>query len=293
MSIKWKINLLLLIVGVVTSISIGLFNYYETKNRIIDDAYNKASIISSFAMASRSYTVKTMRPLALQIAQNGSFHPEIMGGFFVARSIAEEFSKNQPGYRFKQATLDPVNHQNRADHQEKEIIKYFSANRNIKIKKGMMEKNGQKYYYIAQPVVAQKQCLKCHGRIENALPGRVARYPDSGGYNYKPNQVVATFINYVPLQKALEDLNVASVKMVGASILSIMLIVASVWIVLESLVTKPIVRLTNMAEHLSRGKGLDQQIEVESNDEIGALYTAYNRMRISVIKLIKIINQKG
>lgn len=292
MSIKWKINLLLLIIGVVTSISIGLFNYYETKNRVINDAYKKASIISSFAMASRSYTVQTMRPLALQMAQKGSFHPEIMGGFFVARSIAEEFSKNQPGYMFKQATLDPVNDQNRADNQEREIIKYFSANRNIKTKKGMIDKNGHKYYYIAQPVVAKKQCLTCHGSRENALPGRVARYPGSGGYNYEPNQVVASFINYVPLQKALEDLNFASLKMVGASILSIMLIVASVWVVLELLVTKPIVRLTNMAEHLSRGKGLDQQIKVESKDEIGALYNAYNRMRISVIKLIKIINQK-
>ena len=292
MSIKMKINLFLLAVGILTSICIGAYNYQEAKKRVIEDAFNKASLISSFAMASRSYTVKTMRPLALEISGNNGFHPELMGGFFVARSIADQFSKKQPGYSFKQATLDPVNSQNRADRKEREIISFLSQNRNIKMKKGMIEKNGHKYYYIAQPVVAKKQCLKCHGRRETALPGRVQRYPGSGGYDYKPNKVVAAFITYVPLHKALENLNAASLKMVVASILSIVLIVVAVWAILEFFVTKPISRLTAMAEHLSRGKGLDQEIVQNSNDEIGALYNAFNRMRVSVIKLIKIINQK-
>lgn len=292
MSIKMKINLFLLTIGVLTSFCVGAYNYHEAKKKVVEDAFNKASLISSFAMASRNYTVKTMRPLALEISGHNGFHPELMGGFFVARSIADQFSKKQPGYSFKQATLDPVNAQNRADSQERQIISDLSQNRSIKMKKGMIEKNGHPYYYIAQPVVAKKECLRCHGRRETALPGRVQRYPGTGGYHYKPNKVVAAFITYVPLNKALENLNATSLKMVGASILSIVLIVAAVWAILEFFVTKPIGRLTTMAEHLSRGKGLDQQIVPKSNDEIGALYNAFNRMRVSVIKLIKIINQK-
>ena len=68
MSIKWKINLVLLIVGTITSLFVAAFSYYEAKSRIIEEAYREAEIIASFAMASRTYTVETMRPLAREIA---------------------------------------------------------------------------------------------------------------------------------------------------------------------------------------------------------------------------------
>jgi hypothetical protein len=93
MSIKLKINLLLLLFGSLTCFVIAGFNYYVTKNRIFEDAFQKAQLISSFAMASRDYTVETMRPLAMEIGGKGIFHPELMAGLFVARSIGNIFSK--------------------------------------------------------------------------------------------------------------------------------------------------------------------------------------------------------
>ena len=292
MSIKLKINLLLLAIGLITSLAIGAFNYFEAKDRIINDAYKKAELISSFAMASRNYTVEVMRPLALKVAGQDSFHPELMGGFYVAKAIADKFSERQTGYIFKQATLDPVNKQNLADYQEREIIKLFSADRNTKIKKGVMEKNRKNFIYIAQPVVAKKGCLKCHGGKETAFTGRVKRYPGLGGYDYAENDVVATFIAYVPIQKALEDLKTTAFKTTMAGISSILLILVVVWLFLEFTVTKPIVNLTKLAANMSRGKDLKKVIKSNSKDEIGALYDSYNRMRISVIKLFEIIKKK-
>ena len=52
-------------------------------------------------------------------------------------------------------------------------------------------------------------------------------------------------------------------------------------------VTKPIVQLTRMADEVSRGKQINREIRVKSSDEIGALYKSFDRMRISVIKLVK------
>jgi len=292
MSIKLKINLLLLLIGLITSLAIGTFNYFEAKDRIITDAYKKAELISSFAMASRNYTVEVMRPLALKVAGQGSFHPELMGGFYVAKAIADNFSESQAGYTFKQATLDPVNPENLADVQEREIIELFSADRTNKIQKGVMEKDRKNFIYIAQPVVAKNGCLTCHGNQEKAFIGRVKRYPGPAGYNYAENDVVATFIAYVPIQKALENLKAAALKTTLASILSILLILGVVWLFLEITVTKPIVKLTNLADNMSRGKNLDKAIKSKSKDEIGALYDSYNRMRISVIKLFEIIKKK-
>ena len=94
MSIKSKINLSFLALGIIAALAVAVFNYFEIKDKVIDDAYKKAELINSFAMASRTYTVKTMRPLALRVAGADQFHPEIMGGFFVARAIADTFAKD-------------------------------------------------------------------------------------------------------------------------------------------------------------------------------------------------------
>ena len=73
MSIKSKVNLSFLVLGILSILVIALFNYSETKKEVIANAFDKAELINSFAMASRTYTVQTMRPLALKIAGTDQF----------------------------------------------------------------------------------------------------------------------------------------------------------------------------------------------------------------------------
>ncbi len=291
MSIKSKINLSFLALGIVAALAVALFNYFEIKGKVIDNAYKKAELINSFAMASRTYTVKTMRPLAISVAGPGQFHPEIMGGFFVARAISETFAKDQPGYSFKQATIDPVNRQNAANVQEQEIIRKMAFERQQAIWQGIVEKEQERYFYIAKPVVAQKSCLKCHGNPSEAPKGRRERYPGPGGYNYKADEVVAAFITYVPVEKALAEVNRSTVKIAAAGIVFILAIFVVVWFLIDKIVTKPVVALTELADEVSRGKGLEKELTVTSKDEIGDLYQSFDRMRKSVVKLMRMIKR--
>lgn len=292
MSIKTKLNLILLILGIISSILIAVLNYIDAKNRVFEEAYNKAQLINSFAMAARTYTVKTMRPLAIEIAGTGKFHPEIMGGFFVARAIADTFARSQPGYTFKQATLDPVNFSNKASYEEANIIHAFDSNREQTLQKGIIEREDASYFYLARPVVAKKQCLTCHGDPVLAPKGRKVRYPGPGGYNYKENSVIATFVTYVPVKKALSQLKFIAFKTVVIGIFCILLILVALWLVLGKMVTKPIQRLTLLANNMSRGKDLQIKLEVPTKDEIGELYKSFDLMRKSVVKLIKMVKRK-
>ena len=293
MSIRIKIILVLLVIGLITSVSVTFFNYNEARNRVYNDAFAKAELISSFAMASREYTKKTMRPLASQLAGKESFHPELMAGFYVVRAIADIFSENQEGYSFKQATLDPILLQNKSDHQETEIIEYFKLNRSINIKKGMMNKEGAEFFYVARPVVNKKGCNRCHGRREDAPKEQLTKYPDSGGYNWEVDDIVATLITYVPIEGALQNLKVTAVKTILAGLVSVAFMMLVIWYFMSTFVVKPLVNLTERAGEMSRGKGLDQEIIGNSKDEMGALSESFNRMRKSVVKLITIIQQKG
>jgi HAMP domain-containing protein len=292
MSIKIKINLLFLVLGILSAVLISGFNYYEARQRIFDDALEKAELISTYAMAAREYTVETMRPLARQVAGPQSFHPEIMGGFFVARAISEKFAQDKPGYQFKQAATNPVNAINQADNEEMDIIARFVADRSLDRQKGIIEKNGENFFYIARPVRAKKGCLTCHSTKANAPKGRREMYPGEGGYGYSENSVVASFINYVPIQKALRDLRLTAFKTMSMGIGSVMVILLAVWVFINRAIARPVIDLTTLANDMSRGKKLDQDIRIKSKDEIGALYESFNRMRVSVVKLAKLLKQK-
>jgi HAMP domain-containing protein len=291
MSIKLKINLSFMFLGILSVIAVALFNYIETRKEVFLNAFEKAELINSFALAARTYTVKTMRPLALKVAGPNQFHPEIMGGFFVARAIADNFGKNQPGYSFKQATTNPVNIENRADIDEEVIIAKLSENRELSMDQGILEKNYQRYFYIAKPVVAAKGCLKCHGDPSKAPYGRRTRYPGSGGYNYKENSVIAAFITYIPVEEALSEIKISTFKLAGTTIAIFCVIFIVIWLLVDRIVTKPIVNLTRFADEISRGQKLENKLSFESKDEIGVLYQSFDRLRQSVVKLMGLIKK--
>ncbi len=293
MSIRLKLNILFLVLGIVATAAIVSFNYYDARGRIYAEALQKADLVSSFALAARQYTVKTMRPLARKLAGPQGFHPEIMGGFFVARAVAENFSKAQPGYYFKQAALNPVNPDNLADKNEMPIIAELASQPDLKMKNGVVEKDGSQYFYVARPVVAKQGCLKCHGDKASAPKGRVMKYPGGGGYNYAAGSVVAAFFNYVPIEKALAEVKAVAIKSIVIAALSVFLILIVVWYFITTAITRPLINLTELAEDISRGKGLGQDITRDSKDEIGALYGSFNRLRVSVVKLTKMMMKRN
>ena len=292
MSIRLKINVVLLVIGIMTSILVAAFNYYEARNRVFTEAQKKAELISSFAMASREYTKNTLRPLSVQLAGKDSFHPELMAGFYVVRAIADIFAQNQEGYSFKQATINPILPQNKSNQQETEIINYFRANRNVSLKEGSLSQNNKEVFYVARPVVNKKGCMKCHGLRENAPKEQLAKYTGTGGYGWQIDDVVAILITYVPIETALKELQGIALKTILAGLVAIAIIMLSTSFFMNKFVVKPIIELTSIAEGMSRGKGLGNPIQATSKDEIGALCNSFNRMRVSVNKLIQMVKAK-
>ena len=69
-------------------------------------------------------------------------------------------------------------------------------------------------------------------------------YPGDGGYGYAENSVVASFINYVPIQKALQDLRLTAFKTMSIGIGSVLVILMSVWVFINRVIARPVI-LTN------------------------------------------------
>lgn len=293
MSIKVKVIVFLGLVGLIMSCAVGAYSYYDARNQLFKDALKQAEVVSSFAMASRTYAVTTMRPLTQKIVGSQSFHPELMGGFFIARAIADIFAQSQPGYSFKQAAINPVNEKNLADPEERKIIRYFSENPGVKRKKGVIKKKGKSFFYAAQPVIVRKGCLQCHGEKEKAPVGRVERYESGGGYNYPVNSVIATFITYIPIEVALQNVKFRAMGVTALGVLLVFLVIITTWFYLKAKIISPIMELTSVTDEMSLGKGLNARITKKSDDEIGQLYESFDRMRKSVIKLITMVKSSN
>ena len=78
--------------------------------------------------------------------------------------------------------------------------------------------------------------------------------PAPGGYNYRANDVVAAFITYVPVEKALAEVNRSTLKLAATGVGFILGIFVLIWLLIDRIVTKPVVALTGLADEVSRGE---------------------------------------
>ncbi len=63
---------------------------------------------------------------------------------------------------FKQASNSPMLERNRATSYEKDLIEYFSNNRDVKQKEKFVFDNEKDFYLLARPIKAEERCKSCH-----------------------------------------------------------------------------------------------------------------------------------
>ncbi|WP_458775636.1 c-type heme family protein [Desulforhopalus sp. 52FAK] len=251
------------------------------------EAKRKGNIVFTFIDASRNFFKNEQRPLVMDIVEEDRFYPNLMSGFAFTRGIWDEFMKELPDYQFRQATIDPLYPPNKASSDELKIIAEFEANKNLKSKEGILEKDGERFFYFAKPIKVGKKCLRCHGNPDDAPRDQIELYGKENGYHWQENATVASFITYVPIQNALEDAKKSAITLFLFGLGGITVLMAIIWFFFNSYLIKPITMLETRTTEISLGKNLDQNVTHSSNDEIGTLAKAIDRMRISTVKLLQ------
>ncbi len=86
---------------------------------------------------------------------------------------------------------------------------------------------------------------------------------------------------------------IAALKVQIISAMLIMLLISSITIyVVVSRYTQPLLRLTQVARRIADGN-LDEEVVIESNDEIGTLAEAFNKMTTVIVKNLKVEIEKS
>lgn len=289
MGIRAKFIMIISVLSLLATVAIGYASYMLSRQSALANAKSTGEMLFKYIEASGSFFGKYQKPLVDElVTDKDRFIPELMSRFVVKRMEHDIFAENQKGYQFKQATIDPLWPDNKADAEELKIIQFFSSNPAAKQKEGVVKRNGEQFFFSALPVRVDKEfCLDCHGDPAKAPKDQQDIYGVEHGYNWKLDQTVGASMVYVSIAQALADAQKAAWKIFGIGVGCLLVTIACIWVFLDRSVVGPIVRLSETAKNISIGKNLCDSAHSDVKDEIGVLSNSIDRLRISVNKLLK------
>ncbi|MDA3786235.1 MAG: DUF3365 domain-containing protein [Deltaproteobacteria bacterium] len=287
MGIRTRFMIIMGILSLLVLVALGWASYEFSRRAALKEAASKGEIILNYLQAQRQFFRKNQTPLISELIEKDRFYPNLMSGFAASTTTFEYFHQRMPGFMIKYAASNPLKETNRADAFETKILNQFKAEPERKEVSGTISKNGINFFYQAVPLkVDDQNCLECHSDPAIAPKDQVAIYGSESGYNWQMDEIVANLMVYIPISEAIAQAKQTALKLlgIGAGCLLFTLFVISLF--LERGVVQPLIRLNNRTEEISLGKGLDQPVVINSNDEIGSLSRAIDRLRISVARML-------
>jgi len=177
----------------------------------------------------------------------------------------------------------------RATDWETDIIRRFRDNPAVHEVVGERDTPLGPSLYLARPIRAKPECLGCHSTAAAAPATVVARYGSNNGFGWQADDVIGAQVVSVPISAAEAAASGAfrAFLLALSSVFAALLIVVN--LVMYLLVVRPVRRMAQIADQLSVGDNSAGEFPVSGGAEIAALGRAFNRMRKSLDKAMKLL----
>lgn len=286
MQIQVRMNIILLSVLLVLGVMTIVLSYMIETRRARGDIEHDADLLIALASATRLYTFEEIRPIVRDGGQE-PFHPQIVPAY-AAQKVFFHIRGEFPGFRYREAMLNPTNRLDLAGGLETAIVQQFRETPSITVLKGETEDEGEQKYFLAKPIrIKDEACLACHSTPEVAPANMLAIYGKWNGFGWKLGETVGVQIITFPVARAYNQAR-ASVITYAVSTIAIIAIVAIVVnLLLHRSVFSPLRRITAAAERFAAGDISDPDLKGERPDEIGALERAVEKMWRSFNALVR------
>lgn len=283
MNLKLRFNLVFTLLFVTALVAAGGTVYRLVQANASAEVVRDAQQLMDVAIAVRGYTVDNIKP-HLDPLLDRNFLPESVPAFAATETLARLAAK-QPGYSYKEATLNPTNPRNKPIDWERRIVDRFRADPKTTELSGEVETGPTHVFYVARPIrITNPACLACHSTPAAAPPSLIARYGDKAGFGWQLDEVVGAQIVAVPTALPREKAQHLFATFTGALVaVFVALFLALNWL-LQRLVVKPVREVALAARRLSQGDMSLAEFGETRRDEIGMLQRSFNRMRRSLVK---------
>jgi protein-histidine pros-kinase len=287
MKLLAKFNLvLLLVMGASFGLAVWHAHRY-LRNDAREAVVQQARLIMETMRSARDYTTKQIKPL-LQNQQEHlrAFLPQTVPAYAATESF-RYVQANYPEYQYKEAALNPTNLRDRAVDWEADVINTFRNHAGRKELIGERDTPTGRSLFLAMPIAADKPCLACHDQPRTAPPAMIRHYGSANGFGWKENEIVGAQIVSVPIKMADRAFRDLLYYLIGIFLLSLILL--DVLLVLT--IVRPAARLAAIADQVSMGKLDAPELKVTGKDEISMLAGSFNRMRLSLEKAMKMLEE--
>lgn len=254
----------------------------------------QAKLMMDTTNATRAYTTTQIKPpLEKQQRREATFLPQTVPAYSAIEVFNYLHARN-PGYSYKEATLNPTNLRDRATDWENDVIGVFRNNPALTYLYRERDTPTGKFLFLAHPLrVVDPACLECHSTPGRAPAVMLREYGRDNGFGWKLNDVIGAQIVSVPeslpLQMARSRLKTFTIYLAGLALATILILDA----VLVVTVIKPVAALSRAADEMSQGKSDIQDLPVKGRNEISVLATSFNRMQRSLSRALKLLENES
>jgi protein-histidine pros-kinase len=282
-----KFNLLFIVLfGAGVGITAAISHSFLRRNAR-EEVVKQAELMMETATSTRRYTSEQIKPLLAQ-QDTGKFLPQVVPAF-AAINTFNYLRKNYPEYSYREATLNPTNPEDRAADWEADVINHFRNHSDENLLIGQRDTPTGPALFLGTPIRAAYSCLECHGKAAAAPASMIASYGPDHGFGWKENEVVAAQIVTVPMIVPEQIADQAFGTLVAALAATSLVTLIIIDLALFFLVIRPVRRLAQMADRISKGELDVPELPVKGGDEVSQLTASFNRMYLSLAKAIRML----
>lgn len=290
MGLRLKFNVVLTLVFLGGLAAAGLSSYELLHRNARAETLRHARLLMETALAIRGYTVNNVRP-HLEARLTDVFLPEVVPAFAATKTLGE-LHKKYPDYGYKEATLNPTNPMNRALDWEADVVTSFRNTESMTEVIGERDTPAGRSLYIARPIrISDGACLTCHDTPATAPRAMLALYGPSNGFGWKLNEIIGAQVVSVPTDLPVRSANRAFFTFMASLVAVFALVFVALNMMLSALIIRPIQRMAAAADAVSSGDFTVAEAEAKGKDEIALLGASFNRMRRSLQKAMKMLQE--
>ena len=288
MKLSAKFNLVLLVIFTVGVVLTGGLMYSVLQTNARDEVVQRAGLMMQAAQAMRTYTIEEIRP-ALSPHMTDVFFPQTVPAYAATQAF-DRLRVLEPDYIYKEATLNPTNPRDRATDWEADLIAQFRNHDGLGEIIGTRDTPTGLSLYLARPLkISNPGCLSCHSTPDVAPPAMVALYGDANGFGWMMDEVVGAQVVSVPMTVANTKARNTLLVVMALLVAGFVLIALTLNLMLRRIVVSPAIQLASMADEVSKGNFDAPELEREGVDEISTLAASFKRMRRSLEKAMKLL----
>ncbi|MCP4298519.1 MAG: PAS domain S-box protein [Proteobacteria bacterium] len=196
------------------------------------------------------------------------------------REFSKIYSQLSVGTTFRVTSNNFRKAENRPDLFELRSIQLFQEDKSLSQIDSFI---GNDYRYV-QPIKIVQSCLKCHGKPEDAPKELRLKYGEEKAFGYKVGDVRGVISVTIPHVDFFSVMNSFELGVIAFSVSAIAGIMLLNFIWFRMMVSHPLNKLTEATKEIAKGEFTKKiaisrrKTDIESQDEMERLGTAFNRM---------------